>query len=289
MIEDKEIKALFHLIDDPDEEVFTTVSDRLVSIGASIIPNLENLWESTMDHGLQKRIQMVIHKLYFRDLKDDLLKWKKEPDDVLQGTMLVNRYIYPDFSFKSTLQEIEKIRRNIWLELNSYLTSLEQIAVVSGILFSYYKFKGNEVSYEIPDDFLLPKLIENKRGNALSMGILYLSLCKMLDVPVYAVNIPRQFILAYFSTEYDFENLEKMSSEKLGFFIDPLNGQVYSQKDVDSYFKRISVPPVPSYFKRMDNRRVVQYLIEELAKCYENPATDFKKQDLLALAKLLDD
>ncbi len=289
MIEDKEIKALFHLIDDPDEEVFTTVSDRLVSIGSGIIPNLENLWESTFDQALQKRIEMVIHKLHFRDLKEDLMRWKKDPEEVLQGALLVNRYVYPEGKLSFALQEIEKIRRNIWLELNSYLTSLEQIGVVSGILFSYYKFRGNEISYDLPEDFLLPKLLENKKGNAISIGILYLSLCKMLDIPVYAINIPRQFILAYFSTEYDFENLQKLPDEKLSFFIDPLNGQVYSQKDVDSYFKRISVPPVPSYFVQLDNKRVIQYLLHELAKCYDSPQADYKKKDLLALAGLLDD
>lgn len=289
MIEDREIKALFHLIDDPDEEVFTSVSDRLVSIGSGIIPNLENLWECTFDQGLQKRIEMVIHRLYFRDLKEDLLKWKKDPDEILQGALLVNRYVYPEAKLSFALQEIEKIRRNIWLELNSYLTSLEQIGVVSGILFSYHKFRGNEISYELPEDFLLPKLLENKKGNAISIGILYLSLCKMLDIPVYAINIPRQFILAYFSTEYDFENLQKLPEEKLSFFIDPLNGQVYSQKDVESYFKRISVPPVPSYFNQLDNKRVIQFLLQELAKCYDSPLVDYKKKDLLSLAELLDD
>ena len=38
MEENKEISALFHLIDDPDEEVFTTVSERIVSFGKGNYP-----------------------------------------------------------------------------------------------------------------------------------------------------------------------------------------------------------------------------------------------------------
>ncbi|MEI9933362.1 MAG: hypothetical protein WDM71_00550 [Ferruginibacter sp.] len=44
MVENKEITALFHLIDDPDQEVYNTISDKIISFGKGIIPNLENLW-----------------------------------------------------------------------------------------------------------------------------------------------------------------------------------------------------------------------------------------------------
>jgi hypothetical protein len=41
-----EITALFHLIDDPDEEVFNAISQKIVDYGKPIIPNLEHLWET---------------------------------------------------------------------------------------------------------------------------------------------------------------------------------------------------------------------------------------------------
>ena len=176
MLENKEISALFHLIDDPDEEVFSTVTDSIIAHGRAIIPNLENLWENSPDENVQERIELIIHKLHFRDLVEEMTQWKNGSCELLQGVLLVSQYCYPESIATSTLQEIEKIRRNIWLELNSYLTPLEQVNVISGILYSYYKLKGNEVSYDLPDDFLITKLVENKRGNAITNGILYLSL-----------------------------------------------------------------------------------------------------------------
>ena len=44
MENNKEISALFILIDDPDEEVFDAVSQKIVDYGKPIIPNLEHLW-----------------------------------------------------------------------------------------------------------------------------------------------------------------------------------------------------------------------------------------------------
>lgn len=289
MLENKEISALFHLIDDPDDEVFSTVTDRIISHGRAIIPNLENLWENSPDENVQGRIELIIHKLHFRDLVEEFTEWKNGNCELLHGSLLVAKYTNPELVATSALQEIEKIRRNIWLELNSYLTPLEQVNVISGILYSYYKLKGNEVSYDLQDDFLITKLIENKRGNSITNGILYLILCELLDIPARAIKIPKQFILAYFDMDYKFPNPSKERSEKIHFFIDPLNGQVYSQKDVDSYFKRISVPSVPSYYKPIDDKKIIQHLLEEFSKCFIDPANLYKKNDLLFLAHLLDD
>ena len=121
------------------------------------------------------------------------------------------------------------------------------------------------------------------------MEFLYLIICELLDIPVKAINIPKQFILGYFDIDYNFPNPTRQKSEKINFYIDPLNGQIYSHKDVENYFKRISVPPTPSYFKQLNNKRIIQHLLEEFSKCFSNDASLYKKKDLIFLAKLLDD
>ena len=289
MVENREISALFHLIDDPDEEVFHTVSSKIISFGKEIIPNLENLWENTNQEEIQERIETIIHKLHFRDLTNDFISWKNGNCELLQGALLVARYHYPEMLEVQSLQEIEKLRRNIWLELNNYLTPLEQINVMTSILYNYYKQKGVEISYSQPEDFLITKTLETKKGNAISNGILYLVLCDKLDIPVKATNIPRQFILGYFDPQYDFLNPAGHSAEKINFFIDPLNGNIYSHKDVENYFKRISVTPAPVYFRPLSNKRIIRFLLEELSKCFDNDRNRYKMEEILTLVKLLDE
>ncbi len=289
MIENREISALFHLIDDPDKEVYSSVSDRIISFGKAIIPNLENLWEQTNNEEIQERIESLIHKLHFRDLTNDFINWKNGSCELLQGALLTAQYHYPEMQPLVALQEIEKIRRNIWLELNNYLTPLEKINVLTSILYNYYKQKGVEIAYSQPEDFLINKTLETKKGNAISNGIVYLILCELLDIPVQATNIPRQFILAYFDQQYEFMNPVAHASQKIIFYIDPLNGQVYSHKDVESYFKRISVPPTTSFFKPMNNKRIIQFLLEELSKCFDDDRNRYKMEELQSLVKLLDE
>lgn len=284
----KEISALLHLIDDPDEEVFDAVSEKIVGYGKPIIPNLEHLWETTPDEGIQERIELLIHRLHYRDLSEDFRQWNVSGHhDLLLGSLLVCKFQYPELTTTPVLQEIEKIRRNIWLELNNYLTPLEQINIVTSILYSYYGLKGNEVNYKEPNEFLLHKTLEAKRGNQISNGVLYLLLCELLDIPVRAINIPRQCIIAYFKPGYSQENLPDPLS-KIEFFIDPTSGQVFSHQDVESYFKRISVPPVSAYFKPRKNKQVVQQLLEEFSKCFTGQPDAYKQKELAELAALLD-
>lgn len=290
MQETKEIKALFHLIDDPDQEVFDSVSTRIVSYGRGIIPNLENLWENTISGDVQERIELLIHKLHYHDLTEDFIHWKNSSyQDLLTAALLVSKFQYPDLVTTPVLQEVEKLRRNIWLELNSYLTPLEQVNVLTSILYNYYGLKGTEVAYQQPEEFLINKLIETKRGNSIANGILYLLLSELLDIPVKAINIPRQFVLAYIKPTYD-ENPERLSpQQRIEFFIDPMSGQVFSHKDVDSYFKRVSVPPVASYFKPLSHNRIIQSALEEFSKCFDDERNAYKKNELLELAKLLNE
>ncbi|HVW61618.1 MAG TPA: transglutaminase family protein, partial [Puia sp.] len=205
------------------------------------------------------------------------------------AALLISKFQYPDLVTTPVLQEVEKLRRNIWLELNSYLTPLEQVNVLTSILYNYYGLKGTEVAYQQPEEFLINKLIETKRGNSITNGILYLLLSELLDISVKAINIPRQFVLAYIKPTYD-ENPERLSpQQRIEFFIDPMSGQVFSHKDVDSYFKRVSVPPVASYFKPLSHNRIIQSALEEFSKCFDDERNAYKKNELLDLAKLLNE
>lgn len=288
MEENKEISALFQLIDDPDDEVFNVVSGRIIDYGKGIIPNLENLWENTIREDVQERIELLIHRLHYRDLTEEFQQWNKNiHQDMLTGALLVARFQYPELVTAQIYQEIEKLRRNIWLELNNYLTPLEQVNVLTSILYNYFNLRGTEVAYQQPEEFLINKQLEAKRGNTIANGILYLILSELLDVPVRAINIPRQFVLGYFKSDYDFSRHTENPMYKTEFFIDPLSGQVFTHKDVENYFKRINVPPVASYFKPLSNKRVIQTLLEEFAKCFDDEKSKYKQLELLALAELL--
>jgi len=286
-----EINALLSLIDDPDEEVYQTVEQRLMSYGSPLIPDLENLWENTISEEVQERIEMVIHRIQFIDLKQELLQWLQGDMDLLHGALLVSKYAYPELQGIKSLQEFEKMRRNLWLEMNNFITPIEQVKIFESILFNYYKLRGGEINYSKPDDFVIHKVIESKKGHAITNGILYIALAEKLDVPIRALRIPRQFVLGYFSQQALFnESFENdKPSEKIKFFIDPNSGTAFSHKDMEQYFTRINLSPAGRYFKPISNTGIIKMLFAQFARCYDKPATLYRKNELEELAEMLKD
>ena len=129
--------------------------------------------------------------------------------------------------------------------------------------------------------------MESRKGNAITIGILYQTLCERLDIPVFAVNIPRQYILGFFDHYFEFLPTDEPEYPAPQFFIDPLQGQIYTDKDVETYLKRIQLESDPRFFRPLDNRRIIRLLLEELSKCYENDKTPHRFEELQSLADIL--
>jgi regulator of sirC expression with transglutaminase-like and TPR domain len=290
MVETKEINALFTLIDDPDEEVYSTVSSKIIGFGKGIIPNLENLWENTLNENIQERIEMLIHSLHYTDLINDFKEWKGSTyNDLLFGALLVSKFQYPELHTTPVLQDIEKIRRNVWLELNNYLTPLEHANVLSSIIFNYYNLKGVEVNYNNPDDFFIHKVLETKKGNTITNGIIYQVVCELLEINARIINIPNQMVIAFYQRDHNPVNYIGHPQDKILFFVDGVNGQAYGHKDIEDYFKRMNVTPIPSFYKPVSHKRIVQILLEETSKCFSLDSNEYKQNELLKLADLLND
>ncbi len=289
MQKEAEISALFKLIDDPDEEVFNTIADRLLNYGTPIIPDLEHLWENTLDEATLERIEIMIYKLRLQDLKEAFIEWKSKPDPSLfEGALLVTKFQFPELAIDSLRHQMEKIRRNIWLELNNYLTPLEQANVIRNILFNYYQIKGVEVNYEKPEEFLISAPLQSKKGNAIANTLLYAELCQQLEIQAQFINIPKQCIIAFYASDWDPEEIVANPQEFIQFYVEGTTGNAFSQKDLDQYMIRSNIEPKNSYYKALSNVKIIKKHILEFAKCFNSPTLQYKQKDLTDLADLLD-
>lgn len=278
----KEISALLNLIDDPDEEVFGAVSARIVDYGSTIIPTLEHWWETIPNEQVQNRIEGLIHRLQYRELTRNFTDWKEASrHELLTGALLVATFQYPDLATAPVITDTERLRRNIWLELNNYLTPLEQVNVFHNILYGYFGLRTVTREESRTEDFFIQNVLSNKKGTQAGNGLLYLVLCELLDLPVRAIQIPDQFILAYVkpSQEDDAQNVT--------FFMDPSGGQIYTYRDIETYFKRINEPLNQEYLRPLTNIETIIYILKLLAKSYDPLKEGYKITELKELARYL--
>ena len=209
----KEVIALITLLDDPDEVIYTQVKDRFVILGPPAIPHLETAWENSFDAIMQKRIEIIIHTIQFEILQKALKKWAiEEQEDLLKGILILSRYQYPDLNETKIRKDLGQIKQDVWLELNDDLTAIEKVKVLNHILFEVHQFSGNITNYHAPQNSFINNVLESKKGNPLMLSVLYMLICKELNIPIYGINLPQHFVLAYLN---DYANLIDVNNKTL--------------------------------------------------------------------------
>ena len=279
-----EIKALIELIDDPDENVFNSITDRFIGLGKDVIPIIKEQLDFTSDELSIFKINLIIHKVNFNLLESELMKWNHSPQkNIWDSALIISSYIDPEADKKEIQFEIEKVKRSIWLELNDYLTSLEEINVINKVLFSYYKFSAFEEHLSSEIDFGLNKLLSTRTSSPLSMSIFYLLLAEMLKIPIKALQIPKQHLLAYCSVDESDEQ-----NEDILFFIDPTTGQIYTHSDVDNYLKKINHHTGVTAIKPLSTKEFVIAWLMELSSFHKKENQEDKSLDILQLSMNLE-
>src|SRR5690606_25430626 len=141
MIDNKKVDALIRLLDDRDDEIFQHIESELFSFGEQVIEPLEQAWESSLDSLLQERIENLIHKIQFTIVLKDLELWHISGSfDLLQGLLIVNRYQYPDLDEQKIINQIEEIKREIWMQMIYKMNPVEKVRLVNTVLFTNFGF-----------------------------------------------------------------------------------------------------------------------------------------------------
>ena len=280
----KEIYALVKLLDDPDQEVFQHVEEKLLEYGNEVVDFLENTWEHSLDALLQQRIENIVHKIQFNSVKEDLNLWYQSGAfDLLQGALVINRYQYPDLNEEKIILQIEEIKREIWLGLQYEMSSIEKIKLVNHIFYNVYGFGGNTKNHLDPQNSFISQVMESKKGNQISLAIIYATLAQKLDIPVYGVNLPQHFILGYIDES-------KREEHEFGvlFYINAFNkGAIFGKHDVDQFLRQLNLDPQPGFYAPCSNVEIIRRVIRNLISAYENAGATEKVEELKELQEIL--
>jgi regulator of sirC expression with transglutaminase-like and TPR domain len=287
-----ELKALINLLDDPDEEVYTHVKERLMNLGDEIIPMLENVWEmgDPFNNLVQTRIENIIHDIQFSIIKKALLDWaENDSEDLLKGIILVAKYQYPDLDEKVIYRKIDQIIQDVWIELNDNLTGIEKVKVINHILFDVHGFSGNTANYHAPQNSFINNVLESKKGNPLSLSILYAIIAHRLELPIYGVNLPEHFILAYVADNEILKVITQADNDYgVLFYINPFSrGAAFSKKEIDAFLAQLKLQPKDSYYKPCSNIAIVKRTLNNLINSYEKLGYPKKSEELRELLDTL--
>ena len=285
MIDPKEIHSLIKLLDDPDKEIFEHIHDKLASYGGEVIEYLESAWEQAFDPIQQERIAELVHEIQFRLLKEELKLWYQGGAfDLLQGVIAINKYQYPDLDEQKVINQIEAIKRDIWLQMIYDASPAEQVKLINHVFYNIHGFSGNTSNHQDPQNSYLSQVLETKKGNQISLAIIYSIIAQKLDIPVYGVNLPQHFILAYVD-----ESMETEFEGGILFYINAFSrGTIFGRRDVDMFLKNLKLNAEKQFYEPCSNADIIRRILRNLISSYENLGSAEKVAELNELLGLLD-
>ena len=284
MINLTEVNSLIRLLDDPDAEVYEHVHQKLLSFGNEAIHYLEHAFEQAFDPIQQERIANLVHEIQFGTVKNDLKLWYQGGAfDLLQGILIVNRYQYPDLDEQRVINQIEAIKRDIWIQMMNEASPAEQVKLINHIFYSIHGFSGNTSNHRDPQNSYISQVLETKKGNQISLAIIYSIIAQKFDIPVYGVNLPQHFILAYLdeSRETEFEG-------GILFYINAFNkGFIFGRRDVDMFLKQLNLQFDKQFYEPCSNADIIKRVLRNLISAYEHLGSSEKVDELNELLEIL--
>jgi regulator of sirC expression with transglutaminase-like and TPR domain len=272
------IKAMIHLLDDSDTEVVQLVEEQIRTLGTNIIPILESEWEAlSFNPLLQEKIENLIHDFQIESVKNRLLHWKESGAmDLLEGMWIIATYRFPDYSFEQLKLEMDQLYYEVWPQIRENLHPVDQIKILNGIIFDQLKFGANTKNFHAANNSFINVVLESKKGNPISLCVIYMWIAQKLGFPVYGVNLPNLFVLVY-------------KHSGVNFYINVFNkGLIFNRVDIDNYLAQLNLPQNDIYYNPCSNLEIVRRVLRNLIMAFEKAGDEERKSELNDLISILD-
>jgi hypothetical protein len=277
------IDALIRLLEDPNNQVFEQVKNELIIIGDEALFPLETAAQkNSFGDQFNERVHSLINEIQRNVLKNELIQWiNSEEKDLLLGSIIVSKHHDTYIEDSLVHETIQSLRRAIWLEFNDYQTSFEQIKIFNKIFFGVSQFKClNKESYS-PDEIDISKVLESKQGAPLTIGLIYSIVAQSLDLPVYGVNLPNSFVLAFMDYNQSNFILNQQNDFGVLFYINPKSlGDILDAREIDAFLSSRNLDPNRSHFEPCSNSSLIKRMIKDLMVSFQHIGDDRKASDL---------
>lgn len=279
------LDSLIALLDDPDNSVFEIVLEEILKENIAVVDQLEQIWEISMDDLVQKRIEFIIQKIQLNDTKDKIKDWSnKKSLDLFEGMFLISRYHYPELKLKPVKTQLENIRKDIWLEFRNSLSSLEKITILNHIFFDHYQFRVDHKNPGLPQQCYINRILDSRKGNQVSITILYALVARSLNLPVYYIDFQSNPLVGFFESEIS----DSEKENQVLFYINPSNkGAIIGPKEIDYILHTSNPEEQNKLIQACPDRVVIKRLLETLINDYTNTGATGTAIYLSEIADLL--
>jgi len=257
VIPESQIRALIRLLADEDEKIVQTISGRLIDIGPSAVPLLQ---EAEIEQPeMAERIASVLEEIRGGKLEDELIAQAALPDDRMdleQCAFLIARYAYPSLDVSMYVHQLDELAQEVRERIGPRASGEETVKTLNRYLFTEQGFKGNTKNYYEVENTYLNRVIDRRTGIPISLSIVYLLIGKRLGLPVHGIGMPGHFLVKYESDRYK-------------IFVDCFNGgALLTEKNCQRFLSEAGYGFDERYLQHSAVRAILSRMLKNLLAIY---------------------
>ena len=285
------------MLDDTDAEVVNLVEKKLLSYGVNALPMIAGELTNIKDENVKDLTADIVSKINYQQLLLEFKEWYDLPEkDLLQGVYLITKFKYPTLEKAFLKERIEKIKLNAWLDMRHDISALEKVKILNYTFYDIHGFSGNIDNYQSSSNSFINEVLETKKGNPIMLCIIYMLVAQHLKLPVFGINLPQHFMLAFLEEDklelksFDFISDKKMSAENrpILFYINAFHkGGIFTHKSLEQFVEQMKIPSNDAYYLPCDNLSIVKRVLRNLAASYKHEEEMWKANQVFDILYLL--
>ena len=192
---DSELLSIISLMDDPDSSVRNAVMERLISRGEKSLDMFERYIETEIPDGLVAEHKNFIKNVREKVLLSKLNEFLESKDHILSdGLFLVSKLIDPYADEDKYHSCITGMAADIVSEMSDEKTDLENIGIFNYFFFKRIGFLCVDYFIEKAEGTIVTRVLETKKGNPVSISIIYFLLARAVGMEIHPLCFPGGFV-----------------------------------------------------------------------------------------------
>ncbi len=188
--------SILSLLADEDSDTAALVQNQLVARGPEVLADLRDLLPAASGRA-ERRLKEIVAQIAGDAAEKKfgtLCAAFGDRGDIEDAAWTLAAIVAPGEDFSVPRRLLDEWGATLARRLLGMETVIQQCGELSALLGGELHFRGNEDDYYAEENSLLPRVIENRRGNPITLCLAYIAVGHRAGLPVQGVGLPGHFV-----------------------------------------------------------------------------------------------
>ena len=189
--------SILSLLADEDSDTAGLVQNQLVARGPEVLADLRDLLSAASGRA-ERRLKEIVAQIAGDAAEKKfgaLCAAFGDHGDIEDAAWTLAAVVAPGEDFAEERRRLDEWGAGLARRLLGMETMIQKCGAMAALLGTELGFRGNEDDYYAEENSLLPRVIEHRRGNPITLCLVYIAVGRRAGLPVQGVALPGHFVV----------------------------------------------------------------------------------------------